>query len=73
MSDIVTDDPQAWHAELRQAVRQLCARFPDEYWRRLDREEAYPTDFVQAMTAAGYLAALIPEAYGGIGVGLVEA
>ncbi|MCB0017851.1 MAG: acyl-CoA/acyl-ACP dehydrogenase, partial [Anaerolineales bacterium] len=73
MSDIVTDDPQAWHAELRQAVRQLCARFPDEYWRRLDREEAYPTDFVQAMTAAGYLAALIPEAYGGIGVGLIEA
>ncbi|MCA9985038.1 MAG: acyl-CoA/acyl-ACP dehydrogenase [Anaerolineales bacterium] len=73
MSDIVTDNAQAWHAELRQAVRQLCARFPDEYWRRLDREEAYPTDFVQAMTAAGYLAALIPEAYGGIGVGLVEA
>ena len=61
------------HYDLRQAIRQLCARFPDEYWRRLDKEEAYPTEFVKAMTEAGYLAALIPERYGGVGVGVTEA
>ncbi len=61
------------HADLRQGMRQLCARYPDEYWRELDKNEAYPTEFVQAMTAAGYLAALIPEAYGGVGVGITEA
>ena len=65
--------PDPLHADLRTAVRQLCGRFPDEYWRDLDRLEAYPTDFVHAMTNAGYLAALIPEAYGGVGVGLTEA
>ncbi|MEM8862893.1 MAG: acyl-CoA dehydrogenase family protein [Chloroflexota bacterium] len=61
------------HEDLRTGVRQLCATFPDEYWRQLDADNAYPTEFVQAMTAAGYLAALIPEEYGGIGVGLTEA
>lgn len=61
------------HDDLRTGVRQLCTRFPDEYWRQLDREEAYPTAFVQAMTEAGYLAALIPEEYGGVGVGITEA
>jgi acyl-CoA dehydrogenase len=61
------------HGDLRQGMRQLCARYPDEYWRELDKKEAYPTEFVQAMTEAGYLAALIPEAYGGIGVGVTEA
>ena len=61
------------HDELRQGMRQLCARYPDAYWRELDRNEGYPTEFVQAMTAAGYLAALIPEEYGGIGVGVTEA
>lgn len=61
------------HQEIRQGVRQLCARYPDEYWRQLDKQEAYPTEFVQAMTQAGYLAALIPEEYGGIGVGVLEA
>jgi acyl-CoA dehydrogenase len=61
------------HDDLRQGMRQLCARYPDEYWRELDKDEAFPTDFVQALTAAGYLAALIPEAYGGIGVGVTEA
>ena len=73
MTNLAADDSQAWHVELRQAVRQLCARYPNEYWRQLDREESYPTEFVEAMTAAGYLAALIPEEYGGIGVGLLEA
>ena len=61
------------HDDLRQGIRQLCSRYPDEYWRELDKKEAYPTDFVQAMTKAGYLAALIPEDYGGIGVGVTEA
>jgi acyl-CoA dehydrogenase len=61
------------HAELRAEIRDLCARFPDEYWRRLDRERAYPQEFVDALTAAGHLAALIPRGYGGLGLGLGEA
>ena len=61
------------HNDLREGVRQLCAHYPDEYWRKLDKNEAYPTEFVDAMTEAGYLAALIPEEYGGIGLSLTEA
>ncbi len=61
------------HQEIRHGVRKLCAQFPGEYWRRLDREEAYPAEFVKAVTAAGYLAALIPEAYGGSGLPLSAA
>ncbi|MEM7799533.1 MAG: acyl-CoA dehydrogenase family protein [Chloroflexota bacterium] len=61
------------HDDLRSGVRQLCAHYPDEYWRDLDRTERYPTEFVNAMTEAGYLAALIPEKYGGVGVGITEA
>lgn len=61
------------HDDLRAGVRQLCDRFPNEYWRQLDKVEAYPTEFVTAMTQAGYLAALIPEEYGGIGTGITEA
>ncbi|MBX9841402.1 MAG: acyl-CoA/acyl-ACP dehydrogenase [Xanthobacteraceae bacterium] len=55
-------------APIREAVRALCAEFPGEYWRRVDRERAYPTGFVQALTKAGFLAALIPEEYGGSGL-----
>jgi len=55
-------------ASIRAAVRALCADFPGEYWRRLDRERAYPTEFVGALTRAGFLAALIPEEYGGSGL-----
>jgi acyl-CoA dehydrogenase len=55
-------------AEIRDEVRKLCARFPGEYWRRLDSARAYPTEFVRALTEAGYLAALIPEEYGGAGL-----
>ena len=58
------------HAEIREGVRALCAKFPGEYWRALDRERAYPTEFVKVLTQAGYLAALIPEEYGGSGLGL---
>jgi acyl-CoA dehydrogenase len=56
--------------EIREAVRRLCARFPGPYWRELDRERAYPTAFVQALTEAGFLSVLIPEDYGGSGLGL---
>jgi acyl-CoA dehydrogenase len=54
-------------------VRDLCARFPDAYWRQLDAQRAYPEAFVRAFTEAGYLAALIPEQYGGSGLGVAEA
>ena len=64
------DDP---HAEIREEVKKLCARFPGEYWRKQDRERAYPTDFVRALTEAGYLSVLIPEEYGGSGLGLSAA
>ena len=56
--------------EIREAVRRLCARFPGPYWRALDRERQYPTEFVTALTEAGFLSVLIPEAYGGSGLGL---
>ncbi len=61
------------HPEIRDAVRQLCAGFPGEYWRAKDREQAYPGEFVTALTEAGFLACLIPEAYGGSGLGMSEA
>jgi acyl-CoA dehydrogenase len=58
------------HPEIREAVRRLCARFPGPYWRALDRERAYPTEFVAALTEAGFLSVLIPEEFGGSGLGL---
>ena len=61
------------HADLRSAVRDLCSTFPDQYWRDLDARREYPREFVQAVTSAGYLAALIPEQYGGSGLGIAEA
>ena len=61
------------HADLRTAVRELCARFPDTYWRELDAREEYPEQFVRTLTEAGYLAALIPEELGGSGLGVAEA
>jgi acyl-CoA dehydrogenase len=70
MQDTLRPDP---HAEIKEEVRKLCAKFPGEYWRRLDQERGYPTEFVQALTEAGYLAALIPEEYGGAGLKLSAA
>lgn len=67
-----TSDPELVES-IRQTVRSLCARFPGEYWRRLDGARAYPTEFVQAMTEAGLLGVLIPEEYGGSGLGLTAA
>ena len=61
------------HAEIRAEVAKLCSRFPGEYWRKLDQERAYPTEFVRALTEGGYLAALIPEEYGGAGLTLSAA
>jgi alkylation response protein AidB-like acyl-CoA dehydrogenase len=61
------------YPEIRDAVARLCAGFPGEYWRELDREKAYPTEFVRALTEAGYLSVLIPEAYGGSGLPLEAA
>jgi acyl-CoA dehydrogenase len=56
--------------EIRESVRRICADFPGPYWRDLDKREAYPAEFVKALTDAGYLAALIPEEYGGAGLPL---
>jgi len=58
------------YADLRDAIAKLCAQFPGNYWRKVDREKAYPTEFVSALTEAGWLAALIPEEYGGAGLQL---
>jgi len=60
-------------AQIRESVRALCAKFPGEYWRALDRERAYPSEFVAALTQAGFLAALIPEEYGGSGLSMTAA
>lgn len=61
------------HHEIRDAIRDLCAAFPDEYFRKVDEERAYPEQFVNALTEAGWMAALIPQEYGGSGLGLTEA
>ena len=58
------------YPEIREAVAKLCTRFPGEYWRKLDREHAYPTEFVQALTESGYLSVMVPEEYGGVGLPL---
>jgi acyl-CoA dehydrogenase len=59
--------------EYRQAIRELCAQFPSQYWQRIEASAAYPEEFVQALTRAGWLAALIPTEYGGGGLGVAEA
>ena len=61
------------HPEIRDAVRALCLKFDGAYWRKLDRERGYPTEFVHALTEAGWLATLIPEEYGGAGLGISAA
>ena len=70
MSHAHQSDP---HQQIRDAVRALCADFPDEYFRKIDAEKAYPEAFVDALAQGGWLAALIPEEYGGSGLGLAEA
>ncbi len=61
------------YSDIREAVSKLCAKFPGEYWRKLDRDMAYPTEFVDALTADGWLSILIPEDYGGAGLPLSAA
>ena len=61
------------HHEIRDAIRALCAEFPDEYFRKIDEQRAYPAEFVDALTKAGWMAALIPHEYGGSGLGLSAA
>ena len=61
------------HDGLRQSVREVCEQFPDAYWRALDAKREYPEEFVRAMSEKRYLAALIPEEYGGLGVDLSQA
>src|SRR5437773_3332207 len=58
---------------IREEVRRLCKDFPDTYWQDVDKHEKYPQEFVDALTTSGYLAALIPEEYGGAGLGITEA
>jgi acyl-CoA dehydrogenase len=71
--DVRTESESPVRTALRTRIRELCAKYPDEYWRKVDRERAYPEEFVAALTDAGYLAALIPEEYDGAGLGIVEA
>jgi acyl-CoA dehydrogenase len=78
VNDITTGMPagsgnRALHDSLRRNVRDLCGRFPDTYWRELETRRAYPDEFVRTLTSAGYLASLIPQEYGGAGLGITEA
>ena len=59
--------------EIRHSVRQLCEGYGEDYWLELDRSRGYPTEFVQELTSAGFLTVLIPEEYGGAGLGVLEA
>src|SRR3954469_9963583 len=72
MSTTVMENTK-FHEELRQSVRAVCNKFPDSYWRELDAKLAYPEEFVNEITRNGFLAALIPEEYGGSGLGIIEA
>jgi len=69
MSISLTDEQQ----QIRDAVGEVCSDYPGEYWRKLDETQGYPTEFVNALTAGGWLAALIPEQYGGSELGILEA
>src|SRR3954447_3068137 len=72
MSDTTAPNRDALEG-LRARTRALCARFPDEYWRETDRNRRYPQEFVDTLTADGLLSALVPTAYGGLGLGLTQA
>ena len=68
MSLTLTDEQRA----LKAGVAEVCKRYPGEYWRQLDQERAYPEAFVTELTRAGYLGALVPQEYGGAGLGILE-
>jgi len=65
--------PEPSHPEIRESVRRLCADFPGSYWQALDRDRIYPTEFVRTLTEAGFLSVLVPEEFGGAGLGLSAA
>ena len=65
--------PELSYPEIREAVQKLCAQFPGAYWQSMDRDRSYPTEFVNALTQSGFLSVLIPEHYGGSGLGLAAA
>src|SRR5919205_1702574 len=67
------DEREEQHAAIRAAIRDICKDFPDSYWREVDARGEYPEAFVRALTEAGWLACLIPEEYGGAGLGIAEA
>ena len=70
MAEIAAPLPAEDIAEIRRSIKAICDRFPGAYWREKDRERAYPSEFVQALTEDGFLSVLVPEAYGGSGLGL---
>lgn len=72
-TEYLLDKEAGLHAQICDSVKSLCQEFPQEYWRELDRQRAYPTNFVEAMTEAGFLGTLIPEEYGGSGLSLTAA
>src|SRR6476619_7221117 len=72
-SDAVSIPLDAGWEEIREGVKRVCERFPNEYWLKLDHAAAYPSEFVAALTEAGYLGALIPEEYDGTGLPLSAA
>ncbi|HMN53118.1 MAG TPA: acyl-CoA dehydrogenase family protein [Sphingopyxis sp.] len=65
--------PEPSHPEIRESVRRLCADFPGSYWQALDRDRIYPTEFVRTLTQSGFLSVLVPEEFGGAGLGLSAA
>ena len=71
--ELITETTEQDRQAIRQSVRELCKDFPDPYWRKVDKAEEYPEEFVKVLTKSGYLAALIPEEYGGAGMGITEA
>lgn len=73
MNTAITEETQQLHEELRQSVRAVCSKYPNTYWRELDAKLEYPEEFVNEITKNGFLAALIPEKYGGSGLGITEA
>ncbi len=73
MSAVTMNEKAQFHEELRRSVRAVCSKYPDSYWRELDAKLAYPEEFVNEITQSGFLAALIPEEYGGSGLGITEA
>ncbi len=69
----MTEYTEDYFTDIREGVRNICEQFPNKYWQKLDSERAYPSEFVKALTDSGYLAVLIPEEFGGSGLGLTAA